>query len=91
MDVWFTAAPASAANKAAAVYSSYAHATGLPAPLPEKAALYWQSRDQYKDQAEVIQLARNFSAKKLEVGVIVIDLGVPDAPPYYRLDPARWV
>jgi hypothetical protein len=90
MDVWFTAAAASASNQATAVYSNYAHATGLPAPLPEKAALYWQSRNRYKDQAEVIQLAKNFSARKLELGVIVIDLGLPDAPPYYRLDPTRF-
>eukprot|EP01050_Picozoa_sp_SAG11_P004235 SAG11_NODE_264_length_11522_cov_14.739210_7_plen_425_part_00 len=91
LDMWVTAAPEpSAFNAAAAVYSSYAHATGLPSPLPQNAALYWQSRCQYHDQGEVLALAQNFSDRNLSVGVIVIDLGVPNDPPYYRLDPARF-
>ena len=91
LDMWVTAAPVpGATTAAAAVYSSYAAATGLPSPLPDNAALYWQSRDQYKDQAEVLALASNFSKRNLSVGVIVIDLGVPSAPPYFRLDPARF-
>ena len=52
------------------------------------ASLYWQSRS--KSQAEVIGIAKNFTARNLSVGVIVIDLGPPNAPPYYRLDPARF-
>ena len=68
LDLWVTAAPQpSAANAAAAVYSSYAHATGLPSPLPPNAALYWQSRDAYHDQTEVLALAQNFSARNLSV------------------------
>ena len=89
-DIWITAAPAAAPNAAAAVYSSYAEATGKPSPLPEHGALYWQSRDAYHDQAEVIGIAKNFSVRNLTVGVIVIDLGVPNDPPYYRLDPQRF-
>jgi alpha-glucosidase (family GH31 glycosyl hydrolase) len=38
----------------------------------------------------VIALAQNFSQRNLSVGVIVIDLGVPSEPPYYRLDPKRF-
>ena len=54
LDMWVAVAPAPtstgagagvSANPAAAVYSRYAHATGLPSPLPPKAALFWQSRD----------------------------------------------
>ena len=72
------------------VFSSYARATGLPSMLPANAALFWQSRCQYKDQGEIIALATNFSQRNLSVGVIVIDLGVPTDPPYFRLDPARF-
>lgn len=90
LDLWVTAAPAAAPNPSLAVFNSYAHATGLPSPLPDNGALYWQSRDAYKSQAEVIGIAKNFSARNLSVGVIVIDLGPPDAPPYYRLDPKRF-
>ena len=91
LDMWVTAAPEpSAADAATAVYSSYAHATGLPSPLPQNAALYWQSRCQYHNQSEVLALAQNFSDRNLSIGVIVIDLGVPEDPPYYRLDPVRF-
>ena len=91
LDLWVTAAPDPAAIDAAAVvYSSYAHATGLPSPLPQNAALYWQSRNAYHNTSEVLALAQNFSDKNLSVGVIVIDLGVPADPPYYRLDPVRF-
>jgi hypothetical protein len=91
LDLWVTAAPEpSATNAASAVYSSYAHATGLPSALPSNAALYWQSRNAYHNQTEVLALAQNFSDRNLSVGVIVIDLGVPSDPPYYRLDPARF-
>ena len=91
LDMWVTAAPApGTAEAAAAVYNSYAHATGLPSPLPANAALFWQSRCQYKDEGEIVALARNFSSRNLSVGVIVIDLGVPADPPYFRLDPVRF-
>ena len=85
IDIWITVAPVKAQNRAASVYHRYAQATGLPSPLPSLAALYWQSRDRYQDQATVVQLAKNFSERNLSVGVIVIDLGLPDDPPYYRL------
>jgi hypothetical protein len=68
LDLWVTTAPQpSAANAAAAVYSSYARATGLPSALPANAALYWQSRDAYHDQTEVLALAQNFSDRNLSV------------------------
>jgi hypothetical protein len=70
LDLWVTAAPEpAAAGAAAAVYSSYARATGLPSPLPENAALYWQSRNAYHNQSEVLALAQNFSDRNLSVGV----------------------
>eukprot|EP01043_Picozoa_sp_COSAG02_P010490 COSAG02_NODE_369_length_23680_cov_36.650609_11_plen_646_part_00 len=90
LDMWVVAAPATTMNAASAVYTSYAHATGAPSPLLENAVLYWQSRDAYNDTAEVIGVATNFSIRNLSLGVLVIDLGPPTAPPYYRLDPARF-
>ena len=90
LDMWVAAAPAGTMNAASAVYTSYAHATGVPSPLLENAALYWQSRDAYKDTEEVIGIARNFSVRNMSLGVLVIDLGPPATPPYYRLDPARF-
>ena len=45
LDLWVTAAPTAAPNRFPAVFNSCAHATGLPSPLPDNGALYWQSRD----------------------------------------------
>ena len=84
LDMWATVGLTSS------VYERYAQATGPPAKLPSYAMSYWQSKCAYKNQSEVIELATNFSKRNLSVGVIVIDLGVPSEPPYYRLDPARF-
>ena len=67
-------------------------ATGFPSALPSNAALYWQSRDAYKNQSEVVALAQKFQDKGFagKVGVVVVDLGEPETPPYYRLDPTRF-
>ena len=83
---------------ASEVYSSYMHATGLPPPLLSAAALFWQSKSTYHDQAEVVTLAKNFSDRNLTVGLIVIAHdAVPCSPqfknctpPYYRMNPQRW-
>ena len=94
LDMWVGTYPsgsaAAATNPAPAVYEAFASATGKPAMLPAYAAEYWQSKDAYHNQSEVLQLAQNFSDRNLTVGVIVIDLGVPTTPPYYRLDPSRF-
>jgi len=74
----------------ASVHTQYMQAVGLPPQLPDKAMYFWQSRDAYHNSSEVIALAKNFSERKLTVGVIVLDLAVPEDPPYYRLDPARF-
>jgi alpha-D-xyloside xylohydrolase len=91
MDIWVTVAPAKSQNLAGDVYEQWSAAIGPPSQLPDKASLYWQSKCQYKDQAEILELASNFSSRNLSVGVIVIDLGLPADPPYYRLDPGEWV
>ena len=52
-------APAGSTTPHADIYKQYMTATGLPAPLPDNAALYWQSKDAYKNQTEVIALAQS--------------------------------
>ena len=86
-DMWVTVAPATGPTVApfAAVHTQYMQAVGLPAQLPDKAMYYWQSRDAYHNSTEVIALANNFSKRKLKVGVIVLDLAIAEASPYYRL------
>lgn len=84
LDLWVSV------GSAQEIYQSFGHATVLPNPLPDYAARYWQSKNAYKTATEVVELAQNFSRLNLSVGVIVIDLGLPSSPPYYRLDPARF-
>ena len=69
-------------------YELYGHATGLPSPLLENAALYWQSKSTYRDRAEVIGVARNFSQRNLSVGMIVIAHDdVPCSPAFKNCTP----
>ena len=71
-------------------YAQLAQAIGPPRAPPAAAFGYWQSRDAYRDRGELLAVARNFSALRLPVAVLVVDLGLPADPPYYRLDPARF-
>ena len=88
LDLWISAP--GEVHPAPLVYQRYAEATGLPRRLPSWAASYWQSKCAYHNSAEILALAANFSARRLDVGAIVIDLGEPAGAPYYRMDPARF-
>ena len=63
----------------------FCQATGFAVPLARNAAGFWQSRNQYHNQTEILQLARNFSEKRIPVSVIAIDLGLPAAPPHVSI------
>ena len=51
----------------------YADATGHSPMMPEWAAGFWQSKLRYKDQEEVLNIAREYKKRKLPLSVIVID------------------
>ena len=57
----------------AAVYKTYADATGHAPPLREDAMIFWQSRNRYKSADIVLAVCDRYKALDLPVGVIVVD------------------
>jgi alpha-D-xyloside xylohydrolase len=84
IDYWFTAgAPAE-------VLSRYADATGHAPELPEWASGYWQSKLRYRNQDELMAVAREFVERGLPLSVIVSDYFHWTHLGDWKFDPAEW-
>ncbi len=68
LDYWLTAG-----ETPAAILSHYADATGHAPALPSWASGLWQSKLRYRDQAELVDVARGYARRGLPLSVIVID------------------
>ncbi len=68
IDYWVTAG-----DSPADILSHYADATGHPPPLPDWATGFWQSKLRYKNQEELLSVAREYKRRELPLSVIVID------------------
>jgi alpha-D-xyloside xylohydrolase len=68
LDYWVTAG-----DSPAEILAHYAEATGHPPMLPEWASGFWQCKLRYKNQDEVLRVAREHKARGLPMSVIVID------------------
>jgi alpha-D-xyloside xylohydrolase len=55
------------------IMQRYADATGYPPMLPEWAAGFWQCKLRYRNQDELLSIAREYRRRKLPMSVIVID------------------
>ena len=75
LDVWVTTSPAKSTDVTPypAISSHYADATGHPNLLPHFASGFWQSKDRYRNQSELLEVARHFHAIGVQLGVLVID------------------
>ncbi|MEX2606659.1 MAG: TIM-barrel domain-containing protein, partial [Kiritimatiellia bacterium] len=67
-DYWVTAG-----DSPKEILRHYAAATGFPPMLPEWAAGFWQCKLRYKNQTEVMEVAREHKRRGLPLSVIVID------------------
>jgi alpha-D-xyloside xylohydrolase len=67
IDYWFTA------GQPAEVLGRYADATGHVPELPSWASGYWQSKLRYRNQDELMAVAREFAERGLPLSVIVCD------------------
>jgi alpha-D-xyloside xylohydrolase len=67
LDYWLTV------GSPAAIMTAYAGATGFPAAMPEWASGFWQSKLRYRDQAELLEVAREYARRGLPLSVLVID------------------
>ena len=75
LDLWLTTGPADSAAPTPypQLSSNYADATGHPNPLPHFASGFWQSKDRYRNQSEVLDITSHFAELQVPVEVFVID------------------
>ncbi|WP_438388657.1 glycoside hydrolase family 31 protein [Actinopolyspora saharensis] len=85
IDYWVTAG-----DGPAEIMERYAEATGHPPMLPEWASGFWQSKLRYRDQEELLSVAREHKRRGLPMSVIVTDFFHWTHLGDWRFDPAEW-
>lgn len=85
LDYWITAG-----DTPAEIMSSYADATGHPPLLPEWASGFWQSKLRYRDQDELLAVAREYARRDLPLSVIVCDFFHWPRMGDWRFEPGEW-
>jgi alpha-D-xyloside xylohydrolase len=85
LDYWITAG-----DTPAEIMSSYADATGHPPMLPEWASGFWQSKLRYRDQEELLAVAREYARRGLPLSVIVCDFFHWPQMGDWRFEPGEW-
>ena len=85
IDYWVTTGPTPAD-----IVSRYARVTGLPPLLPEWASGFWQSKLRYREQEELLEVAREYRRRGLPLSVIVCDYFHWTHQGEWRFDPAEW-
>ena len=85
IDYWFCAAPTPAE-----ILERYADATGHVPELPGWASGFWQSKLRYRNQEELLAVAREYTRRGLPLAVIVVDYFHWTAMGDYRFDPKEW-
>jgi alpha-D-xyloside xylohydrolase len=68
IDYWLTTA-----ESPAEIMARYADATGHPPEFPPWASGLWQSKLRYRDQAEILDVAREYRRRALPLSVLVVD------------------
>lgn len=74
----------------AQVLHDYARATGFPSAFPAWAAGFWQSKLRYRNQAEVLGVARKYHERGLPLAVIVVDFMHWEHQGDFDWDHAHW-
>ncbi len=85
VDYWVTTAATPAQ-----IVSHYATATGLPPMLPGWASGFWQSKLRYRDQSELLEVAREYKRRGLPLSVIVCDYYHWTRQGEWRFDLSEW-
>jgi alpha-D-xyloside xylohydrolase len=85
IDYWVTTGPAPAD-----IVSRYATATGLPPMLPQWASGFWQSKLRYRNQEELLEVAREYKRRGLPLSVIVCDYFHWTRQGEWKFDSAEW-
>jgi alpha-D-xyloside xylohydrolase len=85
IDYWLTAAATPAD-----ILSRYADVTGHSPDLPKWASGFWQSKLRYRNQEELLAVAREHSRRDLPLSVIVCDFFHWSTMGDYRFDESEW-
>jgi alpha-D-xyloside xylohydrolase len=85
IDYWVTTGPTPAD-----IVSRYARVTGLPPMLPEWASGFWQSKLRYRDQDELLDVAREYKRRGLPLSVIVCDYFHWTRQGEWKFDSTEW-
>lgn len=84
MDYWVTA------GSPPEIMAHYADATGHAAMLPAWAAGFWQCKLRYRNQEELLEVAREYRRRGLPLDVIVADFFHWTRMGEWRFDPVAW-
>jgi alpha-D-xyloside xylohydrolase len=72
------------------IVSHYAQVTGLPPALPSWASGFWQSKLRYRDQDELLEVARQYKHRGLPLSVIVCDYFHWTLQGEWKFDSTEW-
>jgi alpha-glucosidase (family GH31 glycosyl hydrolase) len=73
LDFWVTTAGERSPNPFKAILGQFADATGHPPPMPDFATGFWQCKNRYRSQEELLATAREYKKRGLPISTIVID------------------
>ena len=62
------------------VMERYVEATGHPPPFPDYALGYWQCKNRYANEAELLNVTKEFAMRDLPLSIIVIDADTEFSP-----------
>ena len=81
-----------AGNNADDIISGYRQLTGKAQIMPDWLFGYWQSRERYKTQDEIVDALKGFRDRRLPIDNIVMDWNywVPDSWGAFTFDPTRF-
>jgi alpha-D-xyloside xylohydrolase len=85
IDYWVTTGPTPAD-----IVSRYAQVTGLPPMFPQWASGFWQSKLRYRDQEELLEVAREYKRRGLPLAVLVCDYFHWTRQGEWKFDSTEW-
>ncbi|MFI9817684.1 glycoside hydrolase family 31 protein [Saccharothrix variisporea] len=85
LDYWIIAG-----DTPADITAGYVDVTGHPPLLPEWASGFWQSKLRYRDQEELLAVAREYARRGLPLSVIVCDFFHWPHMGDWRFEPDEW-
>ena len=85
IDYWVTTGPTPAD-----IVSRYAQVTGLPPMFPQWASGFWQSKLRYRDQEELLEVAREYKRRGLPLSVLVCDYFHWTRQGEWKFDSTEW-